>query len=142
MKHNPTVKWIALAIVFVAGLAMGIIAGRAGESDVPGRYMVGITVVTVLILLPATIIWWRSIDELAQEAHKSAWFWGGSLGMALSIVPIIVIAELTMQDRLDLDTVEPEVALLLGTVGGTMAVVVPALLGYFGAWIVYWIRKR
>ncbi|KAK0330671.1 hypothetical protein LTR94_031936, partial [Friedmanniomyces endolithicus] len=36
------------------------------------------------------VLWMRSIDEAAREAHKSAWFWGGSAGMAIGGVVVIM----------------------------------------------------
>lgn len=39
-----------------------------------------------LASFPLGLSWWRQIDEAAREAHKIAWFWGGSIGMTIAIL--------------------------------------------------------
>ncbi len=36
--------------------------------------------------IPLIISWWKKIDEASKEAHKIAWFFGGSIGLLLAMV--------------------------------------------------------
>lgn len=78
--------WLgALAIMTLPSLVLG----RVGAADMSaGRIL--ITVIP-LVLAMAWAYWlavlaFRRLDEFQQEAGKFAWYWGGSIGMAVSVV--------------------------------------------------------
>jgi len=89
MTHNPRMKWIALGVCFVVGMGLGFFSDAFDDRENPGLFMAMMVLVATAIILPASIVWWRSLDELAREAHKSAWFWGGSFGL-VAITPVLL----------------------------------------------------
>jgi len=38
-----------------------------------------------------SILWWDALDEASQEAHKFAWFWGGSVGLVVAGLVLMAI---------------------------------------------------
>ncbi len=62
-----------------------LLRGMANLRQVLGGYLI-ILVIVLAISFPMCISWWKQIDEAAREAHKTAWFWGGSIGMFVSIL--------------------------------------------------------
>lgn len=41
------------------------------------------SVFVTIVTMPISLSWWRQIDEASREAHKTAWLWGGGLGLLL-----------------------------------------------------------
>lgn len=140
--HNPRLKWAALGVCFLVGIGLARFGDVAMGTDNPMIYMTLLTIGATGIILVAAIVWWRSLDELAREAHKIAWFWGGSFGMLLVLPVIIGILEMVRRDALDLKEMPPEIGLVLGLSIGVGAAVGGAVLGYFIAWLIFWARKR
>jgi len=92
----------------------------------------------VAILIP--VFWlvtryWRGLDEAAQEAQKSAWFWGGSLGMmaglfVMLLLPLDFVAGLSGRG--------PQVVMAYGALFPTIG----SLAGFVLAWALWWWRRR
>ncbi|MEM1381074.1 MAG: hypothetical protein AAGH41_10670 [Pseudomonadota bacterium] len=141
-EHRPTIKWIALGVCLAAGIAIGVLTDSLSERDNPGLFLLLTGVAGTVVLLPATILYWRSLDELAREAHKSSWYWGGSLGLVATLPVLIVFIETIRRDGLDLKELEPEIAMLMGVSGTLIVVLGGMLLGYLLAWGIFWFRKR
>ena len=130
-----------MAVVVVIGGLAG--AGSAMFEDLPGSMGV---VVTVALLSAAfafafafCVVWWRSIDEAAREAHKWAWWWGGSAGMSVGGVLLLAVA-LRADDA-------PLPAKLGATpadvfASGIMAVILFQFAGYVLAWAGWWLKHR
>lgn len=81
---------LSLTAAFVAGFLQGY-SGRPPDfgSAVPwvlAPFVAGFMVT----LLVVTLVWMRTIDEAAREAHKVAWFWGGLTGLALGGTAVIL----------------------------------------------------
>ena len=85
------------------------------------------------------IWWWRRLDEAAREAHKWAWYWGGSTGMLVGLVLMLVL------------TTRPADIVLPASLGQTPADLVGAgmiitlgfqLVGYGLAWAWWWLGRR
>ena len=81
---------VGLGLVVLAALVTGGVLGfmKASGQDVMSSsaalWTVGVfAVFTMLVAMWVSLKWMSSIDEAAQEAHKWAWFWGGSSGMAV-----------------------------------------------------------
>ncbi len=121
----------------VAGTASALLRPEDGimSALVPGLILALVFVAVFLISLK----WWRTLDEAAQEAHKWAWWWGGSWGMAAGF---IVIGALYLLDRDD------AVGGLLGNspsaifYHGAMAIVLAQTLGYALCWSLWWLSRR
>jgi hypothetical protein len=100
--------------------------------------------IAVLVVIPAflaTCNYWRNIDEAAREAQKWAWFWGGSIGMALGVLAIAI--GFVRPEWFDIAAMLPEHATALsGIFYGAMAMVAAQLIGFVLAWAYWWARRR
>lgn len=63
----------------------GLLRGTTNIKQALGAYFL-ITLAVIIVSTPLGISWWKQIDEAARDAHKTAWFWGGSIGMAAAIL--------------------------------------------------------
>jgi hypothetical protein len=103
------------------------------------RLLIAILVVTPAMV--ATCNYWRSIDEAAREAQKWAWFWGGSIGMAVGILAISIA--FVRPEWLDIAALLPEHATALhGMFVGAAAMIAAQLIGFVLAWAWWWARRR
>jgi len=133
-----------LAALFVAAAGVGYLSAR-GDLDPDGAtvWILGAFVVLVMIgAFVACVAWMRSIDEAAREAHKSAWYWGGSAGMALGGVALC-LTSLPQAASLDIPTWlsgRTDPAAYAAT--GAFAMLLLMLLGYAIAWSWWWLRRR
>lgn len=123
--------------------AIGVLAFMASRMfgitmHVPATLVLG--VVAVLSLLQ-----FNALDEVAQQAHYVAWYWGGLIGlsgMALLTIAIGVTPETfsLIQNAMMqwVGKADAQTNFLLGMV------VTPTLmmLAFFGWWAVYWLRRR
>src|SRR6185436_14398669 len=57
---------------------------------VPRPLLAAVVTLGIPLLGWAALIYWRNVDEAAREAHKFAWFWGGTGGMLLGL-PIMIL---------------------------------------------------
>lgn len=124
----------------IAGMVLGGLNGLAealaGDYVNPIR-IAGVAVVVVVIMF-AALAWWRGADEAVREAHKWAWFWGGSCGMGVALLPFVIALwdpELVERWTTGIDAS----GLFLA---GMAALIVPQMIGYGIAWAVWWLRRR
>ncbi|MEN5115220.1 hypothetical protein V8J38_02510 [Brevundimonas olei] len=124
-------------IGFVGGLTSGFLADRPGSAAF--WTTVAFTVVMMAAVLGVSFWWWRRLDEAAREAHKWAWYWGGSTGMLVGLVLMLVL------------TTRPADIVLPASLGQTPADLVGAgmiitlgfqLVGYGLAWAWWWLGRR
>jgi len=84
-----------------------------------------------------TVAWWRLLDEVAREAHKFAWYWGGSAGMAVAGAVMILV---------DSDRISVPHFVLPGEHGdfaaGVATVLLAQVIGYGIAWVGWWWSHR
>ena len=136
--------FLVVVKLFLLCLGLGALAGISAVllnafGDVPGLILGAVVIMIAMAAgMAASWWWWRGIDEAAREAHKWAWFWGGSSGMAFclslllaaSLRPEALNAALAgvSSDRL----VMAGVAFLLGC----------QMIGYGVAWGAWWLRHR
>ena len=83
-----------------------------------------------------TLAYWRRLDEAAREAHKWAWYWGGSLGIIPGFLFAVSGDGVGRAQRLGF--AEPKELIEFGAV----AVLASMIAGYLIAWGVWWLRKR
>ncbi len=79
--------FIYVAIMLLLGI-FGVIALYKNWADF-GQLIGGFLIILIAVLavsFPMSLSWWRQIDEAARDAHKTAWFWGGSIGMTVAIL--------------------------------------------------------
>jgi hypothetical protein len=95
----------------------------------------------IVLALGGPAVWfvhtyWRAIDELAREAQKWAWFWGGSTGMGLGLLAVSV-------ERLNLVSLFPADTSPFHYVAyGGMAIMLFQIAGFTVAWIYWWATRR
>ncbi len=81
--------------------------------------------------------WMSSIDEAAQQAHYIAWFWGGSVGLLVSML-VFVTAVLRPE------TFAPVLSMLGASrtfAAGIAVGIIPPVLIYAVWWAVLWLRR-
>jgi len=81
-------------------------------------------------------LWWRGLDEAAQEAHKWAWWWGSTFGLAIGGVVLFAVV-LGAGDRLLAGRASDDLVLI-----GAALVGFVQIAGYGIAWAVWWLRRR
>ncbi|MCR5878698.1 hypothetical protein [Phenylobacterium sp. J367] len=87
--------------------------------------------------LVVSVACWRALDEVARDAHKTAWYWGGSFGMLAAFIAFVAAKKLGLEPLLvagrgPLDLIE------LGLIG----VIIAQLIGYLVVWAGWWFVRR
>ncbi len=83
--------------------------------------------------------WWSRVDEAVREAHKTAWYWGGSVGM----VPVMGLAATLLFDRSGVSLerfawVPGDGGLILTGIAVTLLL---QLVGYGLFWAGWWLSR-
>jgi hypothetical protein len=137
--------FVGLIVVLVlAAMALAFLAARGAVDEADGLLWLigGFSVLVMIGALGVGVAWMRSIDEAAREAHKSAWFWGGSAGMAVGGVALIM-ASLPQAERLEIPAWyagRSDPATYAAT--GAVAMMALMLAGYAVAWAWWWWKRR
>ena len=88
------------------------------------------------LMIFASVIYWRNIDEAAREAHKFAWFWGGSGSILLAAPLAMLIGDDRLMALAGPHTPSEWVAI------GVFSLLVIQLTGYVLVWAIWWLRQR
>jgi hypothetical protein len=95
-----------------------------------------------LVALVATVVfaclWMAALDEVAQQAHYVAWYWGGSAGIAVSMLALITVV-------LRPDALAPLLSPFSAPetfAAGIMCGLMPPAVGYTIWWGALWLRRR
>ena len=138
MALQPSRAWVIGGLVAFLGFTAGLSAAlRHVELPLILRW----SIVALLIAAGGwlTLVYWRAIDEAAKEAQKWAWLWGGSAGMAVSLLLLIGAA----RGLFGLDAmIPPHEAPGQLMVLGAGVVVLGQVLGWLAAWALWWWRRR
>ena len=134
-----------LAISFLGGIVVGYLEASGAPIDFHASAFWIIVLVAIAVMtgsLAIGALWMRSIDEAAREAHKAAWFWGGSGGMAAGGVLMILSAlpgaeTITLTPWL-MGRTDP--AAWMAT--GAFALMTLMLIGYGVVWAWWWLARR
>lgn len=129
----------------IAGPVLGLLAIFAVEIAImaylraTGRHLgLPLSLLTAATLTaPAfwlACVYWRRIDEAARDAQKTAWFWGGALGMAAGFVALSLYVRLGLVP----DGIRPGSLLIYGA----LATVAFQLVGFHIAWAYWWWKRR
>ena len=138
---------VLLAVTVGGSVGMGYLVGHLSASAGVGldKAMIwGIGIFAVIVMAGAILVgtlWMRSIDEAAREAHKAAWYWGGSGGMAAGGVLMILsflpqAANISIPSFLSGRT-DPAAYAVTGAVG-MMSIM---MIGYLIVWAWWWIVR-
>lgn len=127
---------LTLVFILVVGLVAG--AGNILADLLPGSaglaVVMAVNVTAMAVALAAGIWWWSRLDEAAREAHKWAWWWGGTSGLAVAGAVM-----LTLSTRgLDL----PVLSGGPGLMSGMLLLMLCQTAGYAVAWVAWWLQRR
>jgi len=133
---NPLRRYgVSLGVAVLAGGIAGAVAAGFGSNGATGAAIVAAaTAVAITVGLWSCSVWWRGLDEAAQEAHKWAWWWGSTFGLAIGSVALFSLV-FAAGDGL---SGEPKDLLL----GGAALVAGVQTVGYGVAWAVWWLKRR
>ena len=126
-----------LAVTFIGGAVIGYLEASGAAIDVGAAsfwVLVAVAVVVMAGAMAVGTIWMRSIDEAAQEAHKSAWYWGGSAGMAVGGVLLVIAAAQPATASLNLPTVLGRTDPVAYAAAGAFGILTLMLIGYGVVW--------
>ena len=135
---------LAMLKVLLLCAGLGALGGAAAGLLGPMGAVPGLILTAFILLIAMTAgmgaswWWWRGLDEAAREAHKWAWFWGGSSGMAFSLAVLLAASmnpealNLALEGVSAAKLVTASVAFLLGC----------QTVGYGVAWGAWWLRHR
>ena len=133
-----------LGLGFLAGVAAGFwTAHTGGSKDMAMFWSMGVFVVAAMVIaMVVSVVWMRSIDEAAREAHKAAWFWGGTGGMSVGMIAI-VLASLPPAERFVFPSwfdgrTDPAAYAATGAFG----ILFLMLIGYAIVWAWWWLARR
>ncbi len=136
VSQHPLARYgAAMGLCALAGGVAGGVAGAFGDRGIAGGGAVAVvTGLSMALVLWSCARWWRGLDEAAQEAHKWAWWWGSTFGLAIggvALFTLMMIAE-------NLFVGEPKTLFL----GGAAVVIGFQTVGYAVAWAIWWLRRR
>ena len=137
MSHTPrrlNIFWVAV-VAGLIGMVLGAVNATLGETA--GGLILAVNVVAMLLAFGLCVAWWRGADEAVREAHKWAWWWGGSTGMAMGAA-LMLTAQWGPGQFSALADMEPlnAFAMGIGLVIGLQAI------GYVVAWAWWWLARR
>lgn len=132
---------LMMVAALVAGGGLGALADwNDGRSS--AIFDLVVTVVALGVAAGALwfcVVYWKRLDEAAREAHKFAWYWGGSLGLAVSGLLVGLLARGADASAFLWPGFESNATGYLMT--GALAVVTAQLVGYALVWAGWWLWK-
>ena len=135
--RGPGAFAVRMAMAGVVGVLAGI--GSQIFGAMPGLLGFGLTLLTNAVAMGVAlwicVLWWRGIDEAAQEAHKWAWWWGGCSGMAVGGV-LLLTALVREQERIDDFSANELLAV------GMFLMMTCMIIGYGVAWAAWWGKRQ
>jgi hypothetical protein len=145
LKTSVVVGGGLLATGLIAGVAIGYLSSSGADMVVNTAafwIVVAIAVAAMVAALWFSFLWMRSIDEAAREAHKWAWYWGGSSGMAAGGV-LIMLAALPQAAQVSIpnwfiERADPAAYAATGAFGMLSLMII----GYLIAWGCWWLARR
>ena len=132
-----------IGILLAAAVVGGIIVGGGygwlvSESAMPGPLTAALILFVLFgLMIAGTIWWWLRADEAVREAHKWAWYWGGSIGMCVGFGALLLAGAYGGDQP-----VPPELSYGDVLMAGAALVLAPMLIGYGVAWFAWWLSKR
>ncbi len=119
----------------VTGLAIGI--DRFSGFEMVGWARFGLIAAVLVVGAALSLHWWKQLDEVAREAQKFGWYWGGSAGIVVAGTVMIMV---------DTGSMTPPAFLLEAAsspfVAGAMLVLGAQMIGYVVTWAGWWWAHR
>ena len=123
-RINRALGW-SVAGSLAGGVVLAVLYEASRRGKLPEGAAILVASLALVGALAACLPWWRRLDDMAREAHGVSWFWGGSLGMGLGLIALMIGAGME----------SPQFA-------GAMTVVGLEIAGYGAAWLGWWAWKR
>ena len=143
MSTIPARRRMSLIAVIFSCAVIGMIIGALSAAidlfngPIATAVITGLCVLAMGVALWLTVIWWRGADEAVREAHKWAWWWGGSSGMAVAVA-LILVANLRPEILGEMESLAESDILIAGVIL-TLSL---QIVGYVVAWAGWWLSKR
>lgn len=134
--------WAYLVIGLIPIVALMFVGGLLPRQVT--MVLLGLAMLWAMVLV---IYHWKRLDEAARSAHRWAWYWGGSIGLAAAMIfgaasltwPDLQTAFASLAQKFDGPNRTPEQAyLFLGVAFTGFA----QGIGFLGAWFYWWLAKR
>ena len=137
LRRYGAVMGVCVLAGMAAGAVAGVVSATSDEASLGGAALIAAAVAVAMAMaagLWACFRWWRGLDEAAQEAHKWAWWWGSTVGLAFASVILMTLR----YGVADLGEAPVKDSLMLGAVlvAGCQTV------GYGVAWAAWWLKRR
>ncbi len=118
----------------VAGAASAIVGLTTSGGWLSATLVAIVVAIAMAVGLQATLKWWRGLDEAAQEAHKWAWWWGSTVGLAVAGVLFLTLLYGTGP--------QGDASVKAGLMIGAAVVIGCQVVGYAVAWAFWWLKRR
>lgn len=135
----------SFAVFFGGSLLLGLTIGLADVVlDQVGNPVSRLGILAALVTAFAAAVWlglrwWSRLDEAAREAHKWAWYWGGSCGAALGF---LAVAAATRLGQIGSSPMLASWTPAEAFYNGALALIACQLVGHGIAWAVWWLQRR
>jgi hypothetical protein len=145
MKSMKPLGLKGVAIMFGLVMLIGFVGGLGSAflADQPGTAAfwttVAFTTVMMAAVLGVSFWWWSRLDEAAREAHKWAWYWGGSTGMLVGLVLMLMLTTRPGDIAIPASLGEAPADLVAA---GMIMILGFQLIGYGLAWVWWWLGRR
>jgi hypothetical protein len=135
LEQQRRATWLGLiALGVIAGLVIGL--QHAGV-QLPRWSRLALLAVVVPIACYTTLRWWKLLDEVAREAHKFAWYWGGSGGTLASGLAMGLVARDSIPIHFAIGHDPSDIY-----AAGVLTVLAAQVVGYTIAWAGWWWARR
>lgn len=123
------------ATLFVVGLAAGLAAAAPDSVLSPA---VRVVVIAGSLAAAAWIgaVYWRTLDEVAREAQKWGWYWGGTTGLVVAAILVGIFPDRVVAWA-GTQLSQTDLVLLTGQL-----IIGVQLIGFLVGWAVWWWRRR
>ena len=103
----------------------------------------GLAIVWVVVL---GCLSWRRLDETGRAAHRSAWFFGGSAALFITMIVATILFVVPGGSTPLVDFIDgfskKHPAGEIGFMIGLLFAAVVQTIGYFIAWALWWAKRR
>lgn len=121
-----------------AGIVVAVVALRM-SSGLAGFLVAVAAMALSAVSLRASVRWWGHADEAVKEAHKTGWYWGGSIGLGVAAGLLGILLSLDPSISLRQFALIPGDAGLLAT--GIALAIGLAFVGYLVCWAGWWLAR-
>ena len=142
IARYPALRYVGVMVAcMVFGGIAGAFAAVAGSlGSVPVVLLALIVALGMAGVIWMCSWWWKGLDEAAREAHKWAWWWGSTFGIAAGGVVLLTGMVVIDPDQLRTSLADYDPIDLVQ--GGAFTVLILQTLGYAFAWVFWWARHR